>query len=332
MDTLHEERETLKAQEISPYNYHNSYDSPYNLGDYGDKKKENQMVGNRWASVNNPAGSYLDSFWPSESNNNLEHEIRERYPTEHEHDYTIGPSNYYPKPMSSKEHKIDWNKIGILAFIKLSLFKLQAIGFQKILFLLVFKLKMFMAAIFFKFLLIVKLMKFFNILIFPLFILQLLPSIWQILRMRPTSIPTLQENAQSTLLASTALPILSSGGLTGGSASSGSGGTLLPGVTTNTLIPGGMTINGNRLPNGITNTLVPSSNTGNRLPTGQGFSSFKLDDLNINNEQQKEPLELFDPTLDIFEKLLDSEKCVERIACRMAVAEKAGIMPLWISW
>lgn len=321
----------MNAQDIAPYNYHNSYDSPYNLGDYGDKKKENQMVGNRWTSVNNPAGSYIASFWPSEGDNNLEYGIRERYPPEHEHDYTIGPSNHYPKPISSKEHKIDWSKIGMLAFIKLGLFKLQAIGFQKILFLLVFKLKMFMAAIFFKFLLIIKLMKFFNILILPLFILQLLPSIWQILRMIPNSIPTRQENAQSTLqnslsgLASTALPILSSGGLTSGS-------TLLPSGTTNTIIPGGTTINGNRLPNVIQNPLVPSLNTGNRLPTGQGFSSFKLDDPNINNGQQKEPLELFDPTLDIFEKLLDSEKCVERIACRMAVAEKAGIMPLWISW
>lgn len=338
IDPLQAEKETLEAQEIAPYNYYNSYDPTNNLGENGKNKNLNQMVGNRWTTENNPAVPYPSSLWKSEGNNNLEFEIREQYPSDHEHaDYMpIEPSNHYPKPIHSKEHKMDWSKIGILALIKLGILKLQAIGFQKILFLLVFKLKMIMAVMFFKFLLIMKLMKFFNILILPLFILQLLPSIWNLIRMKPAI--SMQEMAQSNLqnvlsaLTSTPLPILSSGGLGGGSVSGGTGGTLLPGGLTNTFIPGGMTINGNRLPSELTNTLIPGSITGNRLPGGQVLSSFKIDDLKVNDGQQKEPLELFDPTLDIFEKLLDSEKCVERIACRIAGAEKAGVMPIWISW
>jgi len=36
--------------------------------------------------------------------------------------------------------------------------------------------------------------------------------------------------------------------------------------------------------------------------------------------------------IDVFWNIIDSEKCVERIACRMAVAEEFGATPVWINW
>lgn len=58
----------------------------------------------------------------------------------------------------------------------------------------------------------------------------------------------------------------------------------------------------------------------------------KPEDSPVHDKRRLEMLELFDPALTVFQKVLDSEKCVERIACRMAVVEKAGILPVWINW
>jgi len=58
----------------------------------------------------------------------------------------------------------------------------------------------------------------------------------------------------------------------------------------------------------------------------------KPEDSPVHDKRRLEMLELFDPALMVFQKVLDSEKCVERIACRMAVVEKAGILPVWINW
>lgn len=278
-------------------------------------------------------------MWPpvTEENDSLSSSsygigIRERYPANHEHGYQI-PSNlpkHIPKPINLKENKIDWQKLGMLALIKLGLLKLQVIGFKKIIFLLAFKFKMYFTAILLKFLLIIKLMKFLKILILPVFLMQLLPTLVQLLRMKLTNFPSIQDvtqaNRPSTLRpgvigggsTNTILP----GGGAGGSFSSGTSGTLIPGGTTSTLIPGGTTIN--RFPT----TGLPGTFTNNRIP-GTSLSSFKLDD---PNNGHKEPSELFDPGLNIFQQLLDSEKCVERIACRLAVAEKSGIIPFWINW
>jgi len=52
----------------------------------------------------------------------------------------------------------------------------------------------------------------------------------------------------------------------------------------------------------------------------------------LTDLQSDESTQLSDPTIEIFQKLLDSEKCVERIACRISMTEKTGIVPIWINW
>lgn len=49
-------------------------------------------------------------------------------------------------------------------------------------------------------------------------------------------------------------------------------------------------------------------------------------------EQNHKTLVEYESTMEVFRKLLDSNTCVERIACQMAVVEKASNMALWINW
>lgn len=305
---------------MSSTNNHNFYDLAYNTGDYIYKKDEKQNVIKKRTLMNRPDNSYLASLWPTitRQSNSMEYGIPEQYPVDYDHEYKSS-TNDYPTPIHVKENQINWNEINMLALIKVVLLKLQVIGFQKTILFLVFKLKLFMAAMLFKFLLIMKLMKFFKILILPLLLIQLLPIIIQLLRMRLDSVT--QEHTQSTLseiinglINNNA--IVSSGGSTSGSISGGSSNTLLPQKTTI-----------NRLPDGV--TLRPDSITKNRLSDESSLSFFKF---NRQNRLYRYPLKLSSPTLDIFQKLLDSEKCVKRIACRIAVADKTGVMSYWINW
>lgn len=177
--------------------------------------------------------------------------------------------------------KIDWQKVGILALFKIGLAKLKAFGFLKILFLLVFKLKMFLIAMFFKFLLIAKLMKFFKLLMIPLILVTLLPMLF--------SAPMVVGGLLS-------IP-----------------GRIIDFLTGPVYVPAAAT------------KLFTEPTTG--TPVGKtGSPAFSKPD------DSRRMLELFDPALTIFRKVLDSEKCVERIACRMAVVEKSGILPVWINW
>lgn len=319
------------------------------MGDYAYNKDENPIVGSKWNMGSPFKEQNLASLLPTDtgesdslSSSSYGIGARERYPAEHGHGYKIpifSPKDD-PKPISSKEIKIDWQKLGILTLIKLGLLKFQTIGFKKILFLLVFKFKMYMVAVFLKFLLIMKLMKLLKILILPFFIIQLFPTLVQLLKMKLTNLPTTQDITQLNRPGSLRPGVISGGspstfipgGTTGGGGfSSGVSSTLLPGGTTTTFIPGGTSstlIPGTTTNNRFPDSAIPGTFTNNRFP-GTGLSSFKLDDqINI----QKERLELLDPALDIFQKLLDSEKCIERIACRIAVAEFSGVIPFWINW
>jgi len=67
----------------------------------------------------------------------------------------------------SKKEKFDWRTIGILLLVKAGLIKLKLFGILKILFLLLFKLKLFLIAIFVKFLLLLKSSKLFKTLFLP---------------------------------------------------------------------------------------------------------------------------------------------------------------------
>lgn len=273
-------------------------------------------------------------------------------PVDYGHDYKSLvrspkiPINTHHNLIHHKTNTIDWHKIGMLALIKLGIVKLKTIGFFNTLLLLVFKFKLYMIAVFFKFLLIMKLLKFFKILLVPLFLVRLLPTIFQLLSSSMQLVDTMRRPTGSSASSTTqtgqtdglltnrpGLPnvlrpggsigtsgteIISGGGGAAGSAGLSGGGSfssMSGGSSGGTLLPG--TIAG-----------------GNRFPGGTGLASFKLDDSDLFSGRPTDSLleSRHDPALDIFQQVLDSEKCVERIACRIAAAEKTGIMPFWINW
>jgi len=192
--------------------------------------------------------------------------------------------------------KIDWHKIGILALVKIGLAKLKAFGFLKILFLLVFKLKMFLIAMFFKFLLIAKLMKLFKLIMIPLVLLTLLPLILSLFSapMAISGILSIPRRIIEFLTEPVYTPATSASKL----------------YTDPTALPSTAVAKNGGLPSSLN----------------------KPEDPPVHDKRRLEMFELFDPALTVFKKVLDSEKCVERIACRMAVVEKAGILPVWINW
>lgn len=195
--------------------------------------------------------------------------------------------------------KIDWNKVGVLAFFKIGLAKLKAFGFLKILFLLVFKLKMFLIAMFFKFLLILKLMKFFKLLLVPLILLSLTP-----------------------ILSAIASPMLVGGLLSIPS-------RIIEFLTGPVYVPASTAATKY---SATDPTILPSTASIAKTADSLTPTLFKFDDLNVLDRRRLNMLELVDPSMNLFRKMLDTEKCVERIACRMAVVEKAGIFPAWINW
>jgi len=221
-------------------------------------------------------------------------------------------------------------RIGLMALIKLGLTKLKAIGFIKMLFLLLFKLKVVLLLLFFK---IFSLLKFIKFLILPIFVL---PAIIYLMIMKtsPVLMNTIDTNNNNPDIFSTANTsilnneevIISPGGvimfsgetvrIPGESTLVPSGETLIiPGETL--LIPEGPTI-----PDQSSTLVIPNSN----IPSGV------IDGFNFLSEQRYKPLEVLDSNLNFFQKELNFEKCIERIACKIAVTGKTGIIPLWINW
>lgn len=192
--------------------------------------------------------------------------------------------------------KMDWHTIGILALIKLGLVKLKVFSFLKLLFLLVFKLKLFLIAIFFKFLLLMKLMKFLKLLTVPLILLTLLP-----------------------LLSLIASPMLVGGLLTIPN-------RLLEFFTEPVFVPSASTVTKN---SAADPTVLPNAASAAKTSSS---SLYEFDNLSLINRRRLDVLRILNPSMKILKKVLDLDKCVERIACRMAVVEKIGIMPVWISW
>jgi len=240
-----------------------------------------------------------------------------------------------------------WQRISLMAFIKLVLVKLKTIGFIKILFLILFKLKFVLMVLFFKFFSILKLVKFsiLQLLFFPLVAFIFLitmkafpaytllmntldnnnnPAIFSNLN---TPIPnnekvlispetmslieTLPFPSSETILIPSSETILIPSGETILIPSSDA--TLIP--SNNLLLPAAPTIPG-RSPIQI----IPNSN----IPFG-------VDNINFLGGLQYEPLEVLDPHLDLFQNELNSETCVERIACKIAATGKTGIIPMWIN-
>jgi len=313
------------------------YESPYKMHDYSNKEDDIAADGIGWNTIDEPKNIHPVTSWAGGTGiwNHPPH-VTDNFA----YGYHSPPNRVtkdHRRPIQQKENKIDWNTIGVLGFIKLGLIKLQAISFLKTLFLIIFKLKLYMTAVFIKFLLIMKLMKLFKILIIPLLILQLLPTLMQLFSLRPSNNNMMmnlsgatQPSQSGNILSGGSTGTLRPGGTTGTGQTIGTTGTLLPGGSTGTGTTGGITGTG-QIDGQITRPTRPGGLTG---LTGQTkkLSSFKFDDSNVVSKQHNNSSALFDPTWEIFQKILDSEKCIERIACQMSVAEKAGVMPFWINW
>lgn len=202
-------------------------------------------------------------------------------------------------------NEINWRRIGVMAVIKLGLVKLKAIGFINILLFLLFKIKMFMAVVFFKFLSLLKILKLFKFLIIPLMVIPFFPILASFIYPKNQVNPQVLPTSSNNLVNYNIRPVNSF---------EESGETEF--ISGETVIVPGSTTTITR-PQIISNEVLPDS----------VFDTFKFLD-----GQRYESSALLDPNLDIFQKELDSEKCVERIACKMAATGKTGIMPLWINW
>lgn len=223
-----------------------------------------------------------------------------------------------------------WRRIGIMALIKLGLVKMKVIGFIKILYFFLFKLKFVLIILFLKFF---SLLKFIKLSSLPLLFLPLTAIIFlmamktlpvytslildinnipSIFSAPNTPIPTYDEeviNSPDETIKFTEEIVSTPGEI-----------TYVPSGQTQTLI----------VPPDETDTVViPSGQT--QFISGPDIPPDVIDAFN-NFGLRYEPLEIMDPTLDLFQKELNSEKCVERIACKIAATGKTGIIPLWINW
>lgn len=224
----------------------------------------------------------------------------------------LRPHPIYPilspqtKPAILKKKNFDWQTIGLLALVKLGLIKLKLFGILKILFLLLFKLKLFLIAIFIKFHLVLKYSKLFQTLFLPLLILPLfltlitviLPTIISAIYLLPGQPLNMMSTAPTSSLSNLLSSILSN----------------LPGIPGTPAQPGLIkSFKSNQFSNIPKNILNSRSGT------------FRLNDLSFHNMRYPVILEKIDTALSIFLKLLDSEKCVERIVCQIAAVGKEGI-------
>lgn len=283
----------------------------------------------------------------------------------------------YPTVGHRPNTGLSWQTIGIIVLVKLGLVKLKAIAVLNTVFIILFKLKLFLIAMLFKFHLLLKLLMFFNILVFPLY---LLPTISMLARFLPMILMNFSRlfnrnnNFASSDQTAAALPnyIPSNYGYDYQTSNS-----IYPNFYTTVVPPTRFPLyyrptaapNNNQQMQRISQSQLrnpepdlPSKPTSlDDLLTDTNRSSPEHDDqpidanpentpvvpneidpnssnLKYNNllyssyERNHKTLFNYEPTMEVFQKLLDSDKCVERIACRMAVVEKAGTMPLWINW
>lgn len=260
--------------------------------------------------------------------------------------YQPPTSTNYPSPQQKllipipEKSEFDWQFYGKLALIKLVLFKLKAFGIFNVLLFLLFKLKLFLIAVFFKFLIFSKFVAIFKTVVSPLFVLSLFP----ILLVAIFSIPArLLQSLFSTPLMSTAIPMISTPLTLIPSIQATSRPILRPSFQTTA--PG----TSNR-PGTLANTVIPSQ-PGTLTPSRPAalpllrpssgktatandlsFRAYNTNGLNLPYRGYNESLVTKHLILDIFGSVFDSEKCVEKIACHLAVAEKTGVMPLWVNW
>jgi len=215
-------------------------------------------------------------------------------------------------------YEVLWRRIGLMALIKLGLVKLKVIGFIKFLYLLLFKLKFVLIVLFLKFFSILKFIKFSSL---PLFLLPIAAIIFLMTMITFPAYSSLMLDMNNPSIISTPnTPIPNNEKVI-----NAPDGTIQ--FTEEIISTPGETI---LVPSSQTQTIVVPSGQTQVIP-GLNIPSDVIQGSN-NIGLRYEPFEVMDPTLDLFQKELNSEKCVERIACKIAANGKTGIIPLWINW
>lgn len=258
----------------------------------------------------------------------------------------LGPQQKTATPVpTTTSSVVDWRLVAIMSLVKLGIVKLKSITIIQILLFILFNLKLLLITVFFKFLLLLKL---FKTIVLPLLFVPLLltalisPMILYSLLSIPGRVIRFLTTPNSPIASPSSSPSIMMPSLPG---------PMRPGSSSNT-VPGGLSpvLPANMLPGRPTNALpsiLPSSRPtipprmqsltrilDQLIPNNNGVpSAYKSDTENLPYGWYPESLGSSYPTIvDVFWKIIDSEKCVERIACRMAVAEKSGIIPSWINW
>lgn len=216
---------------------------------------------------------------------------------------TVQPSILSNQPVMMSN--INWRRIGfILTLVKLWMVKMKAIGFLKALFLLLFKLKFFLVALFFKFILLLKLLLIFKFQVIPLLFLPLLP-----------------------IMVSLAYPLFTVGLLS------------IPGQIINTILgrvnmavtPASASVSDSSSPSSAVVNSIPGSATITQQPVQvlKTIPDSIIDPFRLFKGRSFDFAKSFDPTLQYFFQKLNSENCVRRMACEMAFAGKTGKIPIW---
>lgn len=246
-------------------------------------------------------------------------------------------------------NEVIWRRIGLIALIKLGLIKMKTIGFIKILILILFKLKFILITLFLKFITLLKFVKFsiLQVLILPLtaiiFFMTMIAT--------PMNTPLMNNlnnnnNLDTIPTLNTLIPNNKDVSMPSETKfffdTTPSGETIFIPSVEEVLIPSSEeTII--YVPSGETITIPGNDNFplsgGMRNPSRSPISVISnsntqsdIDNINFRGGLQYEPIEVLDPTLDLFQKELNSETCVERIACKIAATGKTGIIPLGMNW
>lgn len=240
---------------------------------------------------------------------------------------------------------VDWKLFFILSLIKLGIVKLKSIVIIKILLFLVFSLKLLLITLFFKFLL---LFKFFKAIILPFFFVALLltslilpillSSLFSIsgriirLLFTPNNLSNQPSNmiqSQPAMTANTPGTVTAN---TPATVTANTPGTAMPG----NIRPIATQSGSSTRPAGISaqpnqpNMPTFARHLGNLPPNKNGTPSTKSDTLYLPYGWMS--LKASYTVMDFFWKIIDSEKCMERIACQMAVTKETETMPIWINW
>jgi len=256
------------------------------------------------------------------------------------------PQQKIETPIPNTSSVVDWKLIGILSMIKLGIVKLKSIAIIKFLLFLVFSLKLLLITVSFKLLLLFKFFKatiapflfiplLLTSMIFPIVLSSLFTIPGRIIRFlfTPNNSKNQPSNMTPAMMASSPSNMLPN--IASMMPTPSTQGTTRPGFVPFVPRPGalnpsasGATIPANRPPNAAGTTTIARHL--DHFPSNKNETpSTKSDTLHLPYGWY---LKASYPIMDVFWNIIDSEKCVERIACRMAVTEEADIISIWINW